>query len=135
VLKVQHKPIKRSKFGFKIKEQKKPKRTLVWHTGQCPMHQGGSTSTLHLRVSKAALRYNSPDCPVGHRTVWCAKRSNGRQRNCRLQRSADNVNSARTVRAESEQRQKAHRTVNSACPVPQVVRAPTVETVRTLTVG
>jgi hypothetical protein len=33
VLKVQHKPIKRSKLGFKRKEQKKPKRTLVWRTG------------------------------------------------------------------------------------------------------
>jgi hypothetical protein len=30
---------------------------------------------------------------------------------------ACNVNSARTVRAESEQRQKVHRTVNSACSV------------------
>jgi hypothetical protein len=37
--------------------------------------------------------------------------------NGRLQRSPANVNSARTVRAESEQRQKVHRTVNSACPV------------------
>jgi hypothetical protein len=54
---------------------------------------------------------------VGHRTVRCAKQSNGRQRNGRLQRSADNVNRARTVRAESEQRQKAHQTVNSVCPV------------------
>jgi hypothetical protein len=26
---VQHKPIKRSELGFKRKEQKKPKRTLV----------------------------------------------------------------------------------------------------------
>jgi hypothetical protein len=33
--------------------------------------------------------------------------------------------SAWTVRAESKQRQKAHRTVNSACPVPQAARAPT----------
>jgi hypothetical protein len=33
VLKVQHKPIKRSKLGFKRKEQNKPKRTLVWRTG------------------------------------------------------------------------------------------------------
>jgi hypothetical protein len=46
-----------------------------------------------------------------------------------------NVNSVRTVCAESEQRQKAHRIVNSDCPVPQDVRAPTVETVRTLMVG
>jgi hypothetical protein len=28
--------------------------------------------TLHLRVSQASLRYNSPDCPVCHRTVRCA---------------------------------------------------------------
>jgi hypothetical protein len=28
------------------------------------------------------------------------------------------MNSARIVRAESEQRQKAHQTVNNACPVP-----------------
>jgi hypothetical protein len=27
--------------------------------------------TLHLRVSEAALRYNSPDCPVCHQTVRC----------------------------------------------------------------
>jgi hypothetical protein len=40
VPKVQHKPIKRSKLGFKTKEQKKPKRTLVWRTGQCPVTQG-----------------------------------------------------------------------------------------------
>jgi hypothetical protein len=52
---------------------------------------------------------------VWHRTVRCAKRSNGRQRNGRLQRSADNVNNARTVRVESEQRQKTHWTINSAC--------------------
>jgi hypothetical protein len=28
--------------------------------------------TLHLRVFQAHLRYNSPDCPVCHRTVRCA---------------------------------------------------------------
>jgi hypothetical protein len=27
-------------LGFKRKEQKKPKRTLVWRTGQCPVPQG-----------------------------------------------------------------------------------------------
>jgi hypothetical protein len=40
-------------------------------TGQCPVHQGVSARTLHLRVSQAQLRYNSPDCPVHHRTVRC----------------------------------------------------------------
>jgi hypothetical protein len=40
VLKVQHKPINRYKLGFNSMEQKKPKRTLVWRTGQCPVPQG-----------------------------------------------------------------------------------------------
>jgi hypothetical protein len=125
VVRVQHKPTKRSKLGFKIKEQKKPKRTLVWRTGQCPVHQGRSTQTLHLRVSGEPLRYNSPDCPVGHQTVRCASRATTKKHNGRLQWSPANVNSARTVRAESEQRQKAHRTVNSACPVRhRTVRCP-----------
>jgi hypothetical protein len=70
VLKVQHKPIKISKLGFKRKEQKKPKRTLVWRTGQCPVHQGRSTQNLHLRVSGEPLRYNSPDS-VRCTTVQC----------------------------------------------------------------
>jgi hypothetical protein len=37
--------------------------------------------------------------------------------NGRLQKWTVNVNSARTTRAESEQRQKAHQTVNSDCPM------------------
>jgi hypothetical protein len=32
MLKVQHKPIKRYNLGLERKEQKKPKRTLVWRT-------------------------------------------------------------------------------------------------------
>jgi hypothetical protein len=45
------------------------------------------------------------------------QRSNGSQAQRSTQTVACNVNSARTVCAESEQRQKAHRTVNSDCPV------------------
>jgi hypothetical protein len=30
---------------------------------------GNSTPTLHLREFSEELRYNSPDCPVHHRTV------------------------------------------------------------------
>jgi hypothetical protein len=66
---------------------------------------------------EVALRYNSPDCPVYHRTVRCAKRSNGRQRNGRVQRSTDNA-IVRGLRVqESEQAKMAHRTVNRTCPV------------------
>jgi hypothetical protein len=45
------------------------------------------------------------------------QRSNGSEAQQSTPTVACSVNSARTVRAESEQRQKAHRTVNSACPV------------------
>jgi hypothetical protein len=44
-------------------------------TGQCPVHQGTSARTLHLRENQRALRYNSPDsvrctldCPVCQRS-------------------------------------------------------------------
>jgi hypothetical protein len=125
VPKVQHKPIKRLKLGFKRKEQKKPKRTLVWRTGLsgAPPDSIRCTrvdrlQTLHLRISEAALRYNSPDCPV-------CQRSNDSQAQRSTPTTACNANSARTVRIESEQRQKAHRTVNSDCPVRhQTIRWP-----------
>jgi hypothetical protein len=39
-------------------------RTVRCATRQCPVHQGESARTLHLRVSQAQHRYNSPDCPV-----------------------------------------------------------------------
>jgi hypothetical protein len=93
---------KRSKLGFKRKEQKKPKRTLVWRTGlsgvppdnvRCT--RGRTLQTPRLRVSQRPLRYNSLDCPLCHRTVRCTKRSNGYLRNGRLQKHEQCVNSAR----------------------------------------
>jgi hypothetical protein len=51
-----------------------------------------------------------PDCPV-------CQRSNGWRAQQSTPTVACNVNSARTVRTESEHRQKAHRTVSSGCPV------------------
>jgi hypothetical protein len=94
---------KRSKLGFKSKGAKEPKCALVWRTGPSGVPPDSvrctrtvQLRTLHLRVSLAPLRYNSPDCPVCHRTVRCTKRSNGYQRNGRLQRTPANA----TVRAE-----------------------------------
>jgi hypothetical protein len=65
--------------------------------------------TSHLRVSEAALRYNSPDCPVCHRTVRCTKRSNGYQRNGRLQRTPANAIVRGQCTQKSEQPPEAHR--------------------------
>jgi hypothetical protein len=42
-------------------------RTVRCATGQCPVHQGTPSQTLHLREFSEALRYNSP--AVHHWTV------------------------------------------------------------------
>jgi hypothetical protein len=44
-------------------------RTVRCATGQCLVHQGTPSSTHPLREFSEALHYNSPDCPVYHRTV------------------------------------------------------------------
>jgi hypothetical protein len=44
-------------------------RTVRCATGQCPVHQGTPSQTLHLREFSEALRYNSPDMSGAHRTV------------------------------------------------------------------
>jgi hypothetical protein len=49
-------------------------RTVRCATGLCPVHQGTRRPTLHLREFSEALRYNSPDCLVHHRTVSGAPR-------------------------------------------------------------
>jgi hypothetical protein len=73
VPKVHNKPIKRPKKDSNIREQSQPKCPLVWcATGQCPVHQGLQLRTAHLREFSEPLHYNSPDCPVAHRTVRCA---------------------------------------------------------------
>jgi hypothetical protein len=145
VPKVQHKPIKRSELGFKRKKQKKPKRTLVWRTGlsDAPPDSVRYTrkdrlQTLQLRVSPGALRYNSPDCPVCHRTIRCTKRSNGYQRNGHPQNALTELQFMAEVRAGARGAPDSEQCMSGAapdCPVQQDVRAPTVETVRTLTVG
>jgi hypothetical protein len=78
VPKVQLKANTKIKKGSRRKEQRKPKCSLVWRTGlsgappdcvRCTREE--RLQTLHLRVSQAHLRYNSPDCPVCHWTVRC----------------------------------------------------------------
>jgi hypothetical protein len=81
------------------------------------MHQGTQLRTCHLRGFWEPLHYNSPDCPVQHRTVRCASGVTATQR----QRSSATNNKCATVRAcvrrSQDRRQKAHRTVNSDYPV------------------
>jgi hypothetical protein len=88
----------------------------------------------HRTVSGAPGWINSNSPPSGfwkchsaiiHRTVRCAKRSNGRQRNGRVQRSADTATVRGQFAQSQSRRQKAHRIVNSTCLVHhQTVRWP-----------
>jgi hypothetical protein len=59
----------------------------------------------------------SSNTAIIHRTVRCAKRSNGRQRNGRVQWSADTATVHEQFAQSQSRRQKAHRTVNSTCPM------------------
>jgi hypothetical protein len=86
--------------------------------------------TFHHRVSPGALRYNSPDCLVCHRTVWCTKRSNGYQRNDRLHSALTELQFTAEVRAGARGAPDSEQYLSGAapdCPVHQDVRAPTVE--------
>jgi hypothetical protein len=80
VLKVQHKPIKRSKLGFKIKEQKKPKRTLVWRT-----RLSGAPGAVQTKLF--TFGFLESRSAIIHRTVRCASGATAGERNGRLQRS------------------------------------------------
>jgi hypothetical protein len=71
---------KKSKIGFKTEGAKGTEgspslahRTVRCATGQCPVHQGGSTRTRYLWVSGKATPLSftglsdvAPDCPVSH---------------------------------------------------------------------
>jgi hypothetical protein len=148
VPKVQHKPIKRSKLGFKKKGAKETEGcpglahwTIRCATGQCPVHHG--------TMSGAPGWINSNSPPSGfwkshsaiiHQTVQCSTGLFGvpaeqrLQRNGRLQWKSEKLYSARTVRAEvrvapegapdSEQYMSG---VPPDCLVAQAVRAPTIE--------
>jgi hypothetical protein len=92
------------------------------------VHQGESLRTCHLRVSGIALRYNSPDCPVWHRTVRCANGATANCANGRLQKSTVNSEQCNCARRSQSRHQMAHRTVNRTCPVHhRTVRWPTCQ--------
>jgi hypothetical protein len=105
VLKVQHKPIKGSKLGFKRKEQKKPKRTLVWRTGlsgvppdsvRCPGPYDFKLATFGFLESRSAII---------HRTVRCAT---GATALAQRSTPTDTCKSA-TVHRQFAQSQSSHR--------------------------
>jgi hypothetical protein len=85
------------------------------------VHQGTQLQTCHLREFWEPLRYNSPDCPVHRAEQWL-------QAPTVICNGTGTVNSVHCARRSQSRRQKAHRTVNSDCPVHhQTIRWPSCQ--------
>jgi hypothetical protein len=127
VLKVQHKPIKRSKLGFKRKEQKKPKRTLVWRTGLSGVPPDSVRCTRGDRLKLFTFEFLESSSAIIHQTVRWATRLSGLPAEQRLSSATVNSNGhCQTLQcATVRDRVRAHRTLNSSCPVwHRTVRCP-----------
>jgi hypothetical protein len=108
----------------------KVSRSVPWSgTPDCPVHQVLQLRTAHLREFWRPLRYNSPDCPVVHRTVRCASGATATSR----QRSSPECIKCATVRArvraEPDGAPDSEQCLSGAppvCSVAQKTEAPTV---------
>jgi hypothetical protein len=128
---------KKTEKGFKYRKLKSAEVcpglahwTVRCATGQCLVHQEFQLRTAHLREFWRPLRYNSPDCPVAHRTVRCAS---GATATSRQRSSAESIKCAivrARVRAEPDGAPDTEQCLSGAppdCPVAQKTEAPTVE--------
>jgi hypothetical protein len=131
VLKVQHKPIKRSKLGFKRKEQKKPKRTLVWRTGLSGVPPDSVRCLGSYSFKLATFRFLDSRSAIIHRSVRCGTRLSGVPAERRLASATVDSNgclqreqcadSSRSVRAAPKGAPDSEQDLSGAtpdCPVP-----------------
>jgi hypothetical protein len=94
------------------KERSKTNRRLPWSGAPDNVR---CTREIHSEL--LSFGFLESHSAIIHRTVRCAKRSNGRQRNGRVQRSAGTATVRGQFAQSQNRRRKAHRTVNSTCPV------------------
>jgi hypothetical protein len=127
VPKVHNKPIKRPRMGSNKESKRQLKCALVWRTGlsgvppdsvRCTRNPDAELATFGKLGGRSAIihrtvRCSTGQCPVAHRTVRCASGATATSR----QWSTANAFNALQCAPESEQRQKAHRTVYRTCPV------------------
>jgi hypothetical protein len=120
VPKVHSKPIKRPRKGSNKESKRQPKCALVWRTGlsgvppdnvRCTREFQSELATFGNSGSRSAIIYRTIRCSTGLSGVPAEQRL--LRANGRLQRAVNALQSAQ----KSEQSQKAHRTVNSDCPV------------------
>jgi hypothetical protein len=116
VPKVQHKPIKSPRKGSIRKEQKKPKAALVWRTGLFGAPGWINSNSLPSGFWKchSAIIHRTVRCGTGLSGVPAEQRL---QCNGRLQRKPVKALQCANSTQSQSRRQKAHRTVNSDCPV------------------
>jgi hypothetical protein len=86
VAKVQHKPIKSPRKGSNKKSKRQPKAALVWRTGLSGVPLGSVRCTREINSELATFGFLELPSAIIHRTVRCAKRSNGYSANGRLQK-------------------------------------------------
>jgi hypothetical protein len=120
---VQHKPINIQVRDTIQKEQKELECAMVWRTGLSDAPCSYKSEAATLGKTRGALCYNSPDCPVCHRTVRCASG----QRLSSAQGSTLMDEQCNTVpRRSQSSKSKGHRTVRcrKRTKPPTVDRAP-----------
>jgi hypothetical protein len=135
---------KKIKLGFKRKEQKKPKSTMVWRTGLSGVPPDSVRCTRPYNSELFSFGFLRPRSAIIHRTVRCATGLSGAPAEQRLASAtvACKRYSARTVRAEVRVTARgapdSEQYLSGAapdCPVLSEDKDPAVKTVRTLTVG
>jgi hypothetical protein len=120
VPKVHNKPIKRPRKGSNKERKRQPKCALVWHTGLSGVPPDSVRCTREFQSKLVTFGNSGERSAIIHRTVRCSTGLSGAQveqwlhsTNGRMQRTVNVIQCAQ----KSEQNQKAHRTVNSNCPV------------------
>jgi hypothetical protein len=130
VPKVHNKPIKRPRKGSNKESKRLPKCALVWRTGLSRAPQDNVRCTREPDSELATFGNSGSRSAIIHRTVRCSTRLSGVAPDCPVHQRSNGYTAPTVVcngivkrysarlRARSQsRRQKAHRTVNSDCPV------------------
>jgi hypothetical protein len=124
---------------IRVRVQKKQAKETEENPGQCPVaHRTMSGAPGRIDLKLLTVGFLQAHSVIIHQTVRCAKRSNDYHRNGRLHSALTELQFAVEVRAGTRGAPDSEQCLSGAtpdCPVHQDVRAPTVETVRTLMVG
>jgi hypothetical protein len=90
---------------------------MVWRTGLSGVPPDSVRCTRELNSKLLSFGNSRGRSTIIHRTVRCTKRSNASKRQRSSANSTGTMNSVHCARRRQSKRQKAHRIVNSDCPV------------------